>query len=151
MSLGDFLPDGSIITQASARGWRQAVSFAGQALVAQGVATDAYTGEMIKTVEDLGPYIVIAPGFALAHARPSPSVLKNGLSWVTLAEPVEFGNKANDPVKLVVGLAALDHESHLDMMAALASVLSDPVNLAAAVSATNPAKVREVLECVAVD
>ena len=53
---------------------------------------------MINAVEELGPYIVIIPHIAIAHARPSDNVLKNGISLITLKEPVEFGNKDNDPV-----------------------------------------------------
>jgi len=149
MSLSDFLPDGAIVTQAQAHDWREAVKIAGEALVVQGVITSAYTNEMIKTIEDLGPYIVVAPGFALAHARPSSSVLKTGISWVSLAQPVPFGNKANDPVRLVVGLAAVDHESHLDLMSALADVLADESVFENAIDACTPTAVREILASVA--
>lgn len=149
MNLSDFLPDGSIVTQAKARDWREAVQIAGEALVAQGATTNAYTADMIKTVEDLGPYIVIAPGFALAHARPSSSVLKNGISWVSLAQPVDFGNKANDPVRLVVALAAQDHDSHIEMMSALADVLADQSQLEAAIKADSAKKAREILASLA--
>jgi mannitol/fructose-specific phosphotransferase system IIA component (Ntr-type) len=51
-------------------------------------------------------------------------VLETGLSLAVLAAPVEFGSH-NDPVRLVFGLAALDHESHLGVLAALAERLSD--------------------------
>ena len=44
-------------------------------------------------VDEHGPYIVIAPGLALAHARPGPEVLADGLAVVTLAEPVPFGHR----------------------------------------------------------
>ena len=145
MNLSDFLPDGSIVTQAQADTWQEAVQIAGEALVAQGATTNAYTTDMIKTVEDLGPYIVIAPGFALAHARPSSSVLKNGISWVSLARPVKFGNKANDPVRLVIGLAAQNHDSHIEIMSALADVLADQSRLEAAMQADSPKKVSEIL------
>src|SRR2546428_9854029 len=80
---------------------------------------------MIATVEQLGPYIVIAPGIALAHTRPSDAVLRPGLSWVTLAHPVRFGHKDNDPVTLVVGLAAPDISAHVQALATLAGLLED--------------------------
>jgi mannitol/fructose-specific phosphotransferase system IIA component (Ntr-type) len=80
---------------------------------------------MLEAVAENGPYIVIAPGIALAHGRPSEAVLEIGLSLVTLAEPVIFGNEANDPVRLVIGLCAIDHSSHIDIMAELATFLGD--------------------------
>lgn len=115
----------SIETGLHAADWREAITLAGRGLVAGGASTDEYTREMIAAVDEHGPYIVIAPGFALAHSRPSPAVLKPGLSWVGLAEPVLFGHATNDPVKVVVGLAATDPNAHLEVMATLAGVLSD--------------------------
>ncbi|MFO7691190.1 MAG: PTS sugar transporter subunit IIA, partial [Cryobacterium sp.] len=104
-----------------------------------------YTDEMIEAVEKHGPYIVIAPGIALAHSRPSPAVLTGGLSWVSLATPVEFGNAANDPVTLVIGLAAVDHNAHLQVMRALAGVLSDSAAMQRLNAAETPDEVRAVL------
>ena len=68
---------------------------------------------------------VIAPGIALAHAKPADSVIATGMSLVTLAEPIVFGNEANDPVQLVFGLCAIDHDSHIEMLAELSNLLSD--------------------------
>jgi PTS system ascorbate-specific IIA component len=135
----------SIETQADAADWRAAIRLAGAGLVAGGATTDAYTDEMIGAVEKHGPYIVIAPGVALAHSRPSPAVLTGGLSWVSLATPVEFGNKANDPVTLVIGLAAKDHDAHLQVMRSLAGVLSDTAGMTRLAAASTPDEVRAVL------
>ena len=101
------------------------IEMAGELLVASGRSTPEYTESMLEAVAENGPYIVIAPGIALAHGRPSEAVLEIGLSLVTLAEPVIFGNEANDPVRLVIGLCAIDHSSHIDIMAELATFLGD--------------------------
>jgi PTS system ascorbate-specific IIA component len=121
--------------------WREAVAACGDALAAGGVTTPAYTGEMIATVEQLGPYIVIAPGIALAHARPSPAVLRAGLAWVTLAAPVRFGHQHNDPVRLVVGLAAPDNRSHVRALATLAGLLEDAGRQEALLAAQTPEEI----------
>jgi len=123
--LSDLLPAASILLGEHAADWRDAVRLAGRALVAGGATAPEYSDEMIGTVEELGPYIVIAPGIALAHSRPSPAVYRTGLAWVTLAEPVAFGHPQNDPVRLVVGLAARDDASHVTALATLAELLSD--------------------------
>jgi PTS system ascorbate-specific IIA component len=70
--LTQLLPVDAIRIGETAADWRAAVRLAGDALVASGATTPAYTDEMVATVEQLGPYIVIAPGIALAHSRPSP-------------------------------------------------------------------------------
>ena len=107
-----------------AEDWRSAIGKAGELLTATGATTDDYTGQMIAAVEQYGPYIVIAPGFALAHAQASESVVRTGLSWVQLASPVEFGHKSNDPVRLVVGLASHSHEAHRNALQQLGALLN---------------------------
>src|SRR5207247_2169199 len=134
--LSALLPIAAIRLRIPAMDWRAAVRASGEALVAAGITTPAYTDQMIATVEQLGPYIVIAPGIALAHARPSEAVLRPGLSWVTLAQPVRFGHKDNDPVTLIVGHAAPDSSSHVQGLATLAELLEDPTRRAALMAAT---------------
>lgn len=151
INLADELDERSILTKAHAADWREAIRLAGRALTASGATTDAYTDEMIAAIDQHGPYIVIAPGIALAHSRPSPAVHRTGLSWVTLAEPVAFGHSVNDPVSLIVGLAALDHDGHLEVMAALAGVLADEASLKSLLEAQSPAEVRERLSALASD
>lgn len=136
--LSALLPTAAIRLNVPAADWREAVRAAGDALVAAGITTPAYTDQMIATVEQLGPYIVIAPGIALAHARPSDAVLRPGLSWVTLAQPVRFGHKDNDPVRLVVGLAAPDSSSHVQALATLAGLLEDEARRATLLAARTP-------------
>ncbi|MGW8376599.1 PTS sugar transporter subunit IIA [Streptomyces sp. ODS28] len=125
-TLSELLPVDAIRLDVHADGWRDAVRAAGDLLVENGTATRGYTAEMIRNVEENGPYIVVAPGFAFAHSRPTPAVLRTGMSWVRLAEPVEFGHESNDPVHLVVALAAQDASEHTAAMAALARLLADP-------------------------
>ena len=107
-----------------ANGRTEAIEAAGDLLVTSGRATPEYVEQMVAAVEEFGPYIVIAPGIALAHARPSEAVLDTGMSLAVLAEPIEFGS-ANDPVRLVFGLAAKDHDGHIEALAALAERLTD--------------------------
>lgn len=144
-SLSDLLSPTAIRIGASVSDWREAVRVAGAALVASGATADGYTDEMIRTVESLGPYIVIAPGVALAHARPSPAVLRPGLSLVTLATPVPFGHRQNDPVRLVIGLAAPDDEGHVNALATLAEFISDDDRRDALLRAEDAATVRALI------
>lgn len=143
--LVDALPEQAIVLKAHASDWRHAVTLAGDALVAGGATTDVYTDAMLAAIDELGPYIVIAPGLALAHARPSEAVLHAGLSWVSLAEPVEFGHASNDPVTLVVGLAAPDHDGHIEIMSALAGILGDPERMSQLEAAASAKELRTLL------
>ncbi len=144
-ALSEILPVEAVLLDVPAADWREAVRRAGDLMVATGAATDTYTAEMIENVRENGPYIVIAPGLAFAHARPSPAVLRTGMSWVRLAAPVEFGHEANDPVELVVGLAARDASEHTAAMGALARLLADPDTARALREAPTPQDVHAVL------
>lgn len=139
------LADRAIVLQARADDWRDAVRLAGDALVDSGCATAEYTDAMIRMVDDHGPYIVIAPGLALAHARPGPEVRRDGLSVVTLHTPVAFGHAHNDPVRVVVGLAVHAPDAHLTSVAALANVFNDSSAIVAIADATTRDDVRAIL------
>lgn len=123
--LAEAFGENSIRVLAAALDREHAIELAGDLLVASGRVTPEYTTAMVEVLDTHGPYFVIAPGIALAHAKPSESVLATGLSLVTLAEPIVFGNEANDPVKLVFALCAVDHDSHIQMLGELSALLSD--------------------------
>ena len=72
-------------------------------------------------------------------------MLKTGLSWVRLSTPVKFGNKANDPVSLVIGLAGHDENEHITGMSAIASALINPKKTAALATAPTPEAIRDIL------
>ena len=143
--LTQLLPVDAIRIGETAADWRAAVRLAGDALVASGVTTPAYTDQMVATVQQLGPYIVIAPGIALAHSRPSPAVLRAGISLVTLLEPVAFGHRENDPVRLVIGLAAVDEEGHITALSTLAELLSDETRREGLIRAADAAEVAQMV------
>src|ERR1700710_1569131 len=120
MSLPD-LPAEAVALGVEVTDWRSAVRAAGAALTGSGCAEPAYSDEMIRMIEEHGPYVVIAPGLALAHARPGPTVLKDGIAVVTLATSVNFGHPYNDPVSVIVALAVVSSEAQIALVAELAN------------------------------
>lgn len=145
-TINTLLAPGAVELDGRADDWREAIRLAGSLLERSGDATRGYTDAMVQSVEDNGPYIVVAPGFAFAHARPSEAVKRTALSWVRLAQPVEFGHKSNDPVTLVVALAARDSSEHLSAMKELAALLGKPATRSALDSVSTEEELREVLE-----
>lgn len=124
----------------------EAVSESGRLLVNQGLADEAYIQAMIKNVEVNGTYIVISPGIAMPHARPEEGALNIGLSIVTLKNPVVFGHPKNDPVKIVVGLCAVDHQSHLKALTELADILMDQKKVAAISDADTAEEILQIVK-----
>jgi len=138
------LPDAAISLGVRASDWRDAVRLAGEALRRSGATRAEYTERMVQLVEDFGAYIVIAPGLALAHARPGPDVLEAGISVVTLTEPVVFGHPHNDPVGVIIGLAVATPDAHVTTVADLANVFNDPATIPALAAASDPHEVRRI-------
>lgn len=123
-TLSEMLPPARIALGVNVADWREAVVAAGKLLVDTGVVEAGYIEAMIRTAEELGPYIVIGPGIAMPHARPEDGALSTGLSFVKLDPPIEFGHEDHDPVSLVFGLAAIDKKLHIGALQTLAEMLS---------------------------
>lgn len=139
------LPDAAVLLGATAPTWRDAMRLAGGALVASGAATDEYTEAMVGMVEEHGPYIVISPGLAFAHARPGGAVLRDGLAVVTLASPVAFGHPHNDPVRVVLGLAVAGVGTHLESIGEIANLFNDQTVTGRIADATTADEVRTIM------
>lgn len=149
LTLNDLLDDAAVQLHSTASSWEEAIREAGGLLEKTGAISSEYTQAMIASVHDNGPYIVVAPGFAFAHARPSEAVHRTAVSWLRLDRPVRFGHKTNDPVNLVVALAAADDSAHTSAMQQLARILGNKQARADLDQAESVAQVRAVLEAVA--
>ena len=124
----------------------EAVRESGRLLVEKGLADEAYIEAMLKNVEVNGTYIVIAPGIAMPHARPEEGALGIGLSIVTLNEPVVFGHPKNDPVNIVVGLCAIDHQSHLKALTELADILMNEKKVEEIINADSQQDIMKIIK-----
>lgn len=120
--MSEIIKKENIKTNVDASDWKDAIRKAGQLLLDAGSIKQEYIENMIKSVEKLGPYIVLMPGFALGHSEPCPEVIKTDLSLITLTNPVDFGS-VNDPVKVVMCLACVDKESHMSTIQTIAMKL----------------------------
>jgi transcriptional antiterminator/mannitol/fructose-specific phosphotransferase system IIA component (Ntr-type) len=123
--LRNLLTENTISLGVSANTWEEAVRLSGNLMVKAGCVEPTFVDAMVEFVKTNGPYVVIAPGIAIPHARPEDGVKKMCISLITLDNPVEFGSEDNDPVDLVIGLAAIDNSSHLDALAELIEILGD--------------------------
>ena len=143
--LADAFGEGSIFIKGSVDNRSEAIQLAGELLVASGKAKKSYVDSMLEAVEKFGPYIVIAPGIALAHGKPSDDVLETGLSLLVLESAIEFQHSQNDPVQLIFGLAATDHESHIELMSELAQFLSDQDSVNSLLTCSDSEQIRSLL------
>lgn len=146
VDLAQSFPREAVRADVRCDGWREAVRASGSLLVDIGAASSEYVDAIVAAVEELGPYIVLAPGIAIAHARPEDGARAVGFSLVRLAEPVAFGSSTNDPVDLVFAFASPDADEHISALSALADVLESGSNLARLREAATADELHRVIE-----
>ncbi|WP_455714710.1 PTS sugar transporter subunit IIA [Anaerosporobacter sp.] len=110
-----------------AKDWKDAIRISVQPLEEQGYVEARYKEEIIAKVEELGPYIILAPSIALPHARPDQGVIKSQVAITLFREDVSF-DKEDTTAKLFITLAAADSNSHIDTLMAISNVLQNEEN-----------------------
>ncbi|MBI6215947.1 PTS sugar transporter subunit IIA [Proteus vulgaris] len=109
--------------------WRDAVKVACQPLIDKGCIEPRYIDAIYKSHEKIGPYYVLGPGIAMPHARPEDGVNQLSLALTIVEQGVEFGADENDPVKLLIVLAATDNDSHINAIVKLAELFDNDADI----------------------
>ena len=135
----------TIALNVDAHNWEEAVKIAGNLLVETGSVEQRYVEAMVESVKQLGPYVVIAPGVAMPHARPEDGVHEPCMSLVTLKAPVAFGNKSNDPVKIIFSFGTVDKKKHIEALTKLARIIGDKEKLDILKNARTVEAVEEII------
>lgn len=98
----------TIQLQAQAANWQEAVRVGVDLLVKADTVEPRYYDSIVRMTGELGAWYLLAPGIAMPHARPEEGVKKTSFALVTLATPVNFGDPDNDPIDILITLAATD-------------------------------------------
>lgn len=122
VDLKDVLTLDHIKTVKSVDTLEDAIRLAAEPLRKEQSIKESYIYAMIDLLDRYGPYIVVAPNVALAHALPEDGVRKLSMSLLNLKEPTIYQNKS---VKHVFVLAATDKNSHLKIMRDLLDFFQD--------------------------
>jgi len=140
-SLSDLLRPDCITLDGSAHEWRDVVDLAGKPLVDAGLVEPQYVRAMVDIIASNGPYMLLAPGVALLHARPADGVNALCIGVLVLASGVRFGHDTFDPVDIAFVLGAEDSTSHLTALSQLAGLIRDDEFLSTLREARTPAEV----------
>ena len=132
--LQDLLSEDNVSFRYPAETWEDVIRHGGQLMVDAGFTDPTYTEAMIDVVRDMGPYIVLAPGLAMPHARPEMGAKQVGTALVTLEKPIDFGSPENDPVSVAVFLCAPNKDEHIQLLTDIATLFEDEEFLDAAVN-----------------
>ena len=144
--LQDLLSEDNVSFHYPAETWEDVIRHGGQLMVDAGFTEPTYTEAMVEVVREMGPYIVLAPGLAMPHARPEMGVKQVGTALVTLERPVDFGSPENDPVSVALFLCAPNKEEHIQLLTDIAMLFEDEDFLDAAVTFESLEDVQEFLE-----
>ena len=98
----DFLNEKTIQLKVKAADREDAIRKAAACLVEEKKIKQDYIEQMIEALHKFGPYIVVIPGIALAHAEAGSTVMEECMSMMTLKEPIAFGHESNDPVSVLL-------------------------------------------------
>ena len=124
--------------------WEGAISAAVSLLELDQRVSSSYLPRVLEANQKHGPYFVVAPGIAIAHAAPGDDVLETGMALLRLENPVVSGS-ANDPVSLLFAFCAVDSTSHISLISQLAQVMSNTGNVNSLLIESNLTIVRNLL------
>lgn len=123
--------------ESSVRNWEEAIVKSAKPLLDGDYIEQGYVDAMIESVNEYGPYIVIAPRVAMPHARPETGSKKIGYSILKLEQPVAFSEEAEHEVELLIALSCVNAESHIELLQFIVEVLSDEVKFENALKASS--------------
>ena len=110
------------LNQTAANG-EEAIKSGTDLLVASGAIEPRYYENIISKIKEMGPYIVLAPGLAMPHARPEEGVIRTAFGLTTLAQPVDFDG---EQISVLVTLAGSDSDTHMEGIMEITQIFDDP-------------------------
>lgn len=132
----------NVALRVKANDWKEAVVAGGTLLVEAGSIEPRYIDAIIQNALHYGPYFVLTPGVALPHASCVLGVHNVDMSVITLENELAFLDSPNNPVKLVITLAATGNGDHLALLKKVSEILS---NEACVTRVKNAETIEEVL------
>lgn len=104
------------------KNWKQAVEIASEPLIKENLISHIYVENMISSVQDNGPYMVLNDYFALMHAKPGEGVNQQSMSLLVTENEIDLEGK---PVRIFLILAAEDSQSHLKSLQDVIAIFMD--------------------------
>lgn len=105
--------------------WREAIAESCQLLLAKQIINQTYIDEIIRCVEEHGPYIVIVPGVAMPHSsEDSEGVFGTAISFTKMKKPIQFESEDEEKsAVLFFTLAAKNAAEHMENIQNLSEML----------------------------
>ncbi|WP_134738699.1 PTS mannitol transporter subunit IICBA [Nocardioides sp. 503] len=141
IGVGSLLSPESIVLDAGTGTREEAITRAGELLVAAGAVEPSYVDAMHAREESVSTYMGNLLAIPHGTNEAKPAIKRSAISFVRYSDGVQWKNKE---VKFVIGIAA-QGEDHLKLLGQIAEVFLDSAQVARLEAATTPDEVRQVL------
>lgn len=105
--------------------WEDAVLAACEPLLNEEAITKEYVEEIIKSIKNFGPYIVIAPNICIPHAQEGKGVNQTAICFMRTNTAVHFSDSSEHDARLFFVLASTDNDKHMQNLTELVELISD--------------------------
>jgi len=109
--------------------WEDAIAASCAPLLAQGVVEQSYVDQIIKNVDELGAYIVIAPDICIPHAQEGAGVHETALCFMKTELPVKFSDDPDQNARLFFTFSSVNNDDHMRNLSEVVELLSDEENM----------------------
>lgn len=120
--LRDLITDATFQEDVVCRTWEELVDICGAPLLAQGSVQPQFLQSVKETILEFGSYMVLLDDIAFFHGRPEAGVNEISMSLSMLKDPVFLDTRR---ILAAFMFAAIDNESHLDLLGELSEYLDD--------------------------
>lgn len=139
----DILTKDKIKIVDSVSDWKEAVNISVDLLEKDGIVPNDYKTKVIESVNELGPYIFIAPGIAMPHVQYFGET-DIGISLLRLNKEIEYDDE--NSADLFFAFSAKDSQSHIKMIQELGTFLFDDKNIEALRNKNTPEEIYDYIQ-----
>lgn len=143
--LNSYLNESNIQIVNDITNWEKAIEMVCNPLIKNKKITESYQRAIIKTTKEIGPYYVLGPKIAMPHARPEDGVISNALSLLIVRNGINFNSQENDPVKVILLLAAQDSDQHINLITSISEFFCCEDDIKSITTAINKTQVLNIL------
>lgn len=143
--IAELIKEDHFLTDVECSSWEKLVDITGEPLLRKGLIEPDFLPSVKETVEKYGAYMVLMDDIAFFHGRPEAGVRELCMTLALLKKPIFLLEKR---VKAAFMFAAVDNNSHQELLKELAQCMNDDEFVTLLLDGTDPDaimnKLREV-------
>jgi PTS system mannitol-specific IIA component len=140
----DYFPQNAFTVHQQDCDWQQAIDLSMSGLLENNIVEPRYVAAIKNSTQQNGAYYILTPEVAMPHARPEAGALGTGLTLTVLPQGVYF-NDENPQVKVLIGLAAKDADSHINAIQLLSEMFCDDRAIEQLTQATKVSEIKDIV------